>query len=128
MSSEATITAYPVLNIYFLQVIFKIMSAAGNVVFGNLPMLLCIGLCIGLSNKDKGVAALAGVVGFLIMTGTTATMLSIFDPEGSAIDTGVVGALVMGGVAVALHNRYQGIQLPQALGFFGGSRFVPIIT
>lgn len=128
LSSEATITAYPVLNVYFLQVIFKIMSAAGNVVFGNLPMLLCIGLCIGLANKDKGVAALAGVVGFLIMTGTTATMLSIFDPEGSAIDTGVVGALVMGGVAVALHNRYQGIQLPQALGFFGGSRFVPIIT
>ncbi len=128
LSSEATITAYPVLDVYFLQVIFKIMSAAGNVVFGNLPLLLCIGLCIGLANKDKGVAALAGVVGFLIMTGTISTMLSIFNPEGSAIDTGVVGALVMGGVAVTLHNRYQGIQLPQALGFFGGSRFVPIIT
>lgn len=128
LSSEATIAAYPILDVYFLQVIFKIMSAAGNVVFGNLPMLLCIGLCIGLANKDKGVAALAGVVGFLIMTGTTASMLSIFNPEGSAIDTGVVGALAMGGVAVMLHNKYQGIQLPQALGFFGGSRFVPIVT
>ncbi len=128
LSSDATIAAYPILNIYFLQVIFKIMSAAGNIVFANLPLLLCVGLCIGLANKDKGVAALAGVVGFLIMGGTTSVMLSIFNPEGAAIDTGVVGALVMGGVAVALHNRYQGIQLPQALGFFGGSRFVPIIT
>lgn len=128
LSSEATISAYPVLDVHFLQVIFRIMSAAGNVVFGNLPLLLCVGLCIGLANKDKGVAALAGVVGFLIMTGTTATMLSIFNPEGSAIDTGVIGALVMGSVTVLLHNRYQGIQLPQALGFFGGSRFVPIIT
>lgn len=128
LSSDATIAAYPMLNVYFLQVIFKIMSAAGNIVFANLPMLLCIGLCVGLANKDKGVAALAGVVGFLIMGGTTSAMLSIFNPDGAAIDTGVVGALVMGGVAVTLHNKYQGIQLPQALGFFGGSRFVPIIT
>ncbi len=128
LSSEATIAAYPILNVYFLQVIFKIMSAAGNMVFANLPMLLCIGLCVGLAKKDKGVAALAGVVGFLIMTGTTSTMLAIFNPGGSAIDTGVVGALAMGAVAVTLHNKYQGIQLPQALGFFGGSRFVPIVT
>lgn len=128
LSSEATISAYPMLNVEFLQVIFKIMSQAGNIVFGNLPLLLCIGLCIGLAKKDKGVAALAGVVGFLIMNGTSSQMLAIFNPEGAAIDTGVVGALVMGAVAVTLHNKYQNIQLPQALGFFGGSRFVPIIT
>ena len=62
------------------------------------------------------------------MNGTTAVMLSIFNPEGSAIDTGVIGALVMGAVAVKLHNKYRSVQLPQVLGFFGGSRFVPIIT
>lgn len=127
-SSAATISAYPFLDVPALQAIFKIMSAAGNVIFSNLALLLCVGLCIGLARKDKGTAALAGVVGFLVMNGTIAAMLSIFNPEGAAIDTGVIGALVMGIIAVNLHNKYQNIQLPQVLGFFGGSRFVPIIT
>lgn len=127
-SSAATIAAYPMLDVPWLQAVFKVMSAAGNVVFGNLPMLLCIGLCIGLARRDKSVAALAGVVGYLVMTATSSTLLSIFNPDGSAIDTGVIGALVIGLVAVNLHNRYQNIQLPQVLGFFGGSRFVPIVT
>ena len=73
-------------------------------------------------------AALAGIVGYLVMTATSSTLLSIFNPDGAAIDTGVIGALVIGLVAVTLHNRYQNIQLPQVLGFFGGSRFVPIVT
>lgn len=127
-SSAATISAYPFLDVPWLQAIFKIMSSAGNIIFANLALLLCVGLCIGLAKKDKGTAALAGVVGFLVMNGTIASMLSIFNPEGSAIDTGVVGALVMGIIAVNLHNKYQNIQLPQVLGFFGGSRFVPIVT
>lgn len=127
-SSSATIAAYPLLNVSWLQAAFKVMSAAGNVVFANLPMLLCIGLCIGLARRDKGVAALAGIVGYLVMTATSSTLLSIFNPDGAAIDTGVIGALVIGLVAVTLHNRYQNIQLPQVLGFFGGSRFVPIVT
>lgn len=128
LSSQATIEAYPVLDVYFLQVIFRIMSGAGNVVFSNLALLLCIGLCVGLAKKDKGTAALAGVVGFLVMNGTISVMLGIFSPDGSAIDTGVIGALVVGLITVTLHNRYQNIQLPQTLGFFGGSRFVPIVT
>lgn len=128
LSNETTINAYPILNSPLLQAIFKIMAAAGSVVFANLPLLLCIGLCVGLARKDKGVAALAGVVGYLIMTGTISAMLSIFNPEGNAIDTGVVGALAMGAIAVMLHNRYRNIELPRFLGFFGGSRFVPIIT
>lgn len=127
-SSSATIAAYPLLNVPWLQAAFKVMSAAGNVVFANLPMLLCIGLCIGLARRDKGVAALAGIVGYLVMTATSSTLLSIFNPDGAAIDTGVIGALVIGLVAVTLHNRYQNVQLPQVLGFFGGSRFVPIVT
>ena len=127
-SSAATISAYPFLDVPFLQAIFKIMSAAGNVVFGNLSLLLCIGICVGLAKKDKGTAALAGVVGYLVMVGTINAVLGIFSPEGSSIDTGVVGALVMGIVAVNLHNKYHNVQLPQVLGFFGGSRFVPIVT
>jgi len=127
-SSAATISAYPFLDVPWLQAIFQIMSSAGNVVFGNLSLLLCIGICVGLAKKDKGTAALAGVVGYLVMVGTISTMLAIFRPEGNSIDVGVIGALVMGIVATTLHNKYHNVQLPQVLGFFGGSRFVPIVT
>jgi len=101
LSNKATVQAYPILNNEALQGLFQIMSAAGSVVFANLALLLCIGLGIGLAKRDKGVAALAAVVGYLIMTGTIAALIPIFS-----------------------HN----IQLPQVLGFFGGSRFVPIVT
>lgn len=127
-SSEATIKTYPGLANPVLQAIFQIMSAAGNVVFSNLSLLLCIGLCIGLARRDKGTAALAGVVGYLVMNASISAMLTLFSPKGSSIDTGVIGAIVMGSIAVFLHNRYQNIELPQVLGFFGGSRFVPIVT
>lgn len=127
-SNAATIARYPFLDNPVLQTIFKVMNGAGAAIFGNLALLLCIGLCIGLAKKDKGTAALAGVVGFFVMTTTISTLLGIFAEEGASIDTGVVGAIVIGIVATQLHNRYQNIQLPQVLGFFGGSRFVPIVT
>ena len=127
-SSQATIDAYPFLDNNVLQTIFKVMAGAGNIIFANLAMLLCIGIMVGLANREKGVAALAGAVGFLVMNATISTLLSIFNPDGDPIDTGVVGALVIGLIAVYLHNNYYNIQLPQVLGFFGGTRFVPIIT
>ncbi|HDR1322653.1 TPA: PTS transporter subunit EIIC [Pasteurella multocida] len=128
LSNKATVQVYPVLDNPVLQGIFQIMSAAGSVVFANLALLLCIGLGIGLAKCDKGVAALAAVVGYLIMTGTINALISIFSPEVKGIDTGVIGSFVMGLLTVKLHNRYHNIQLPQILGFFGGSRFVPIVT
>lgn len=127
-SNATTIATYPFLDNEILQVIFKTMNGAGSAIFNNLALLLCIGLCVGLAKKDKGTAALAGVVGYLVMTTTITTLISIFSSEGTSIDTGVVGAIVVGCIAVWLHNRYQNIQLPQILGFFGGSRFVPIVT
>lgn len=128
LSNANTVAAYPFLNVAFLQAIFKIMASAGSIVFGNLSLLLCIGLAIGLAKKDKGTAALASVVGYLIMTSTTSAMLGIFKPDAPSIDTGVIGAIVIGSIAAYLHNRYYNIQLPEVLGFFGGSRFIPIIT
>lgn len=127
-SNPNTIAAYPFLDNKVLQGIFGIMADAGNIVFANLSLLLCIGICVGLAKRDKGTAALAGVVGYLVMNASIAAMLRIFRPDAPAIDTGVIGALVMGLVTVYLHNKYHNIQLPQALGFFGGSRFVPIVT
>ena len=128
LSNPTTVKAYPFLDNHVLQGIFGVMSAAGATVFENLAILLAVGLCIGLAKRDKGTAALAGVVGYLVMVATIKALLGIFTPDAAAIDTGVVGALVVGGVAVVLHNRFHNIQLPAVLGFFGGSRFVPIVT
>lgn len=126
LSNPTTVATYPILDNDVLQATFTVIADAGTVVFDNLPLLLSIGLCIGLAKRDKGTAALAGIVGYLVMTGSSASLLAIFDPEGAEIDTGIVGALVIGALAVWLHNRYHNIELPQVLGFFGGSRFVPI--
>ena len=128
LSNPVNVSAYPFLDVPFLQAIFRIMAAAGDVVFGNLALLLAVGLAIGLARKDKGTAALAAVVGYLVMGASIKAMLGIFTPEAAGIDTGVIGAIAVGSVAVYLHNRYQNIQLPAVLGFFGGSRFVPIVT
>jgi len=128
LSNPVNVAAYPALDNAFLQGLFGIMASAGSIVFGNLSLLLCIGLCVGLAKRDKGTAALAGVVGYFIMNASIVAMLAIWNLEGAAINTGVVGALAMGLVTVFLHNRYKNIQLPPFLGFFGGSRFVPIVT
>lgn len=128
LSNSVNVAAYPFLDVPFLQAIFKVMASAGDVVFGNLSLLLAIGLAVGLARKDKGTAALAAVVGYLVMGASIKALLSIFTPEAAGIDTGVIGAVAVGSVAVYLHNRYQNIQLPAVLGFFGGSRFVPIVT
>lgn len=129
LSNPNTVAAYPALDHAALQAVFQVMSAAGTAVFANLFLLLTVGLCIGMARQDKGTAALAGVVGYLVMNATITALLTLNTPEGQAvvaIDTGAVGALVMGALAVWLHNRYHNIALPQVLGFFGGSRFVPI--
>lgn len=128
LSNPTTVATYPVLDNDALQAIFKVMSSAGSVIFGNLSLLLCVGLCIGLAKRDKATAALAGVVAYLVMNATISSLLSIFSAEGAAIDTGVIGAIAVGSVTVWLHNRYYNIELPQVLGFFGGSRFVPIVA
>ena len=128
LSNPTTVQTYPILDNHLAQAIFTVMADAGSVIFSNLALLLSIGLCIGLAKRDKGTAALAGIVGYLVMVGTTESLLKIFEREEGSIDTGIVGALVIGAIAVSLHNRYHNIQLPQILGFFGGSRFVPIVV
>lgn len=128
LSNPNTVAAYPFLDHAFLQGLFKVMSAAGDTVFGNLPLLLTIGLAAGLADRDQATAVLAAVVGYLVMNGTIGALLSIFEPDAPAIDTGVIGSLAIGLIAVRLHNKYRNIVLPEVLGFFGGSRFVPIVT
>lgn len=128
LSNPNTVQAYPFLNISWLQGIFSIMSSAGNVVFANLALIMCIGLSVGLAKKDKGTAGLAGAVSFLVMNAAISGMITAFNPAVESIDTGVVGAIVIGLTVSFLHNKYGNIQLPAVLGFFGGSRFVPIVS
>ncbi|MFU7517295.1 PTS transporter subunit EIIC [Clostridium sp. HCS.1] len=128
LSNPNTVAAYPFLNISWLQGIFSIMSSAGNVVFANLSLIMCIGLSVGLAKKDKGTAGLAGAVAFLVMNASISGMITAFNPAVESIDTGVVGSIVIGLTVAYLHNKYGNIQLPAVLGFFGGSRFVPIVS
>nr|WP_207754641.1 PTS transporter subunit EIIC [Staphylococcus lugdunensis] len=144
LSNPSTVKAYPVLDVAILQNIFTLMSSAGNIVFQNLPVIFAIGVAIGLARSDKGTAGLAALIGFLIMNATMNGMLVITDglakttelaKHGQSmvlgiqtIETGVFGGIVTGILTAYLHNKYNKITLPAYLGFFSGSRFVPIVT
>lgn len=99
------------------------MYAAGDSIFSsnNLSLLFAVGIATGIAAENNGIAALAAVAGHLILTSVALT----FNPN---INTGILSGLVVGLLAGALYNRYQSIKLPSYLGFFGGKRFVPIIT
>ncbi|RKO63057.1 glucose-specific PTS transporter subunit IIBC [Caldibacillus debilis] len=143
LSNPNTVKAYPFLDIEWLQGIFTIMSSAGNIIFANLALLFAIGVAVGLAKTDKGTAGLAGMLGFLVMNATISALLTITGQintenpasvgQGSvlgihSLETGVFGGVISGILVAWLHNRYNKKQLPQFLGFFSGSRFVPIIS
>jgi len=143
LSNPNTVKAYPFLDIPWLQGIFTIMSSAGNIIFANLAILFAIGVAVGLAKTDKGTAGLAGMLGFLVMNATISALLTITGQvntenpasvgQGSvlgihSLETGVFGGVICGILVAWLHNRYNKKQLPQFLGFFSGSRFVPIIS
>lgn len=100
------------------------METAGNVIFQNLPMIFAVGVAIGFSNGE-GVAALAAVIGEFILEGIIKVAGT---NSGTSINMGVFGGIIIGLMAGYLYNRFHNIRLPQVLGFFGGKRFVPIIT
>lgn len=99
----------------------KYIAEAGNVVFANLAILFALGVAVGLAKENNGTAALAAAVGYFIMT-------SILTSINKDINTGVLGGILIGIVAAWLYNRYKDIKLPEYLAFFGGKRFVPIVT
>ena len=98
-----------------------IMKSAGDAIFSHLDLLFGIGIAYGLSKNNDGAAALAGAIGVLI---AKAVYLSI-DKE---VNMGVFVGIIIGVLAGTLYNRYHDIKLPEFLGFFGGKRFVPIVT
>ncbi|MDE7366438.1 MAG: glucose PTS transporter subunit IIA [Lachnospiraceae bacterium] len=144
-TNATMLEAYNLTNILgpgtVFNVIFTVMSEAGNVIFNNLPLLFAMGVAIGMAKQEKDVAALASVVAFFIMhasisamitinggaenmlNGSTANVLGI-----TSLQMGVFGGIIVGLGVAALHNRFYKIELPQVLSFFGGTRFVPIIS
>ncbi|MBM7036593.1 PTS glucose transporter subunit IIBC [Vibrio ulleungensis] len=107
------------------DVVSNLMEQAGGSVFGQMALLFAVGVALGFTNND-GVAALAAIVGYGIMTATLAVMAEVFGVD--KIDTGVLGGILVGGVAAWAFNKFFRIQLPEYLGFFAGKRAVPIIT
>src|SRR5690349_1528949 len=114
---------------------FKAMTAAGDALFSNLPLLFAVGVAIGFARKADGSTALAAVVGYLVMQAVFKTMSPIVlagevDKSGdqALINYSVFAGIVIGLVTAWLFDRYHTIQLPSYLGFFGGRRFVPIVV
>jgi N-acetylglucosamine PTS system EIICBA or EIICB component len=104
------------------------MAAAGNALFANLSMIFAVGIAIGLTGGE-GAAALAGLVGFLVFTGVFNTIIpQVGGKPDPNITMGVLSGILMGLVAAGLYRRFYDIRLPDYLAFFGGKRFVPIIT
>src|SRR6186997_4656 len=111
----------------------QVMAASGNAIFANLPLLFAIGVAIGLTEND-GVAAMAGIVGYVVYLATLGICAKIREVETvsimgiPSIETGVFGGIIVGLIAAAAFNRFYRVKLPSYLGFFAGKRSVPIIT
>ncbi len=110
-----------------------VIKDAGGVIFGNLPLIFAVGVAIGLAGGD-GVAALAAVIGYLVLTKTLDNMgsyLGLQPPYQGAehlINMGVFGGIIIGILAALAYKRFHDIKLHPVLGFFAGKRFVPIVT
>lgn len=146
LSSHDVITLIPVLGNPVLQAIFTWMSKIGSFAFSFLPVMFCIAIPLGLARENKGVAAFAGFVGYAVMNlavnfwltnkgilpTTDAAVLKANNIQSilgiQSIDTGILGAVIAGIIVWMLHERFHNIRLPDALAFFGGTRFVPIIS
>jgi len=107
----------------------SVVGAAGAALFDNLGMLFAVGVAIGWARRADGSTALAAVVGYLVFTGVEEAMSPFVLPAGSdPVDYQVFGGILIGLTAAILWQRYYRIKLPPYLAFFGGRRFVPMIT
>ena len=144
-TNETMLAAYGLNSVIhpgtLVYTILDVMSQTGNAVFNNLALLFAMGVAIGMARKEKEVAALSGAVAYIIMNtaiqaminaaggveampaNSTTTMLGI-----TTLQMGVFGGIVVGLGVAALHNKFYKIELPQVLAFFGGTRFVPIVS
>ncbi|MBJ9990418.1 N-acetylglucosamine-specific PTS transporter subunit IIBC [Paenibacillus favisporus] len=105
------------------------LDAGGSTIFDNLPLIFAVGVAIGLTGD--AVAALSAVIGHIILLKVLVKVPLAFTTvmdKGAELNTGVLGGIIVGLISAFLYNRFHKIKLPDWLGFFGGKRFVPIIT
>jgi len=144
-TNETMLTTYGLMGVMgpgtILNAILQVMSEAGNIVFANLPIIFAMGVAIGMAKKEKEVAALSAAIAFFIMHASIGAMITNSGgPEAmlegatasvvgiTSLQMGVFGGIIVGLGVAALHNRFYKIELPQVLSFFGGTRFVPIVS
>lgn len=144
-SNETVLETYGLLDVMgpgtIFNAIFQVMKAAGDIVFANLPIIFAMGVAIGMAKKEKEVAALSATIAFFIMHASIGAMININGGAESmlsgatasvvgitSLQMGVFGGIIVGLGVAALHNKFYKIELPQVLSFFGGTRFVPIIS
>ena len=127
-----------------LGAILTVLSEVGNIIFGNLPIIFAAGVALGMAKTEKATATLSAVIAFFVMHSTINACLRLsgaFDEgaevlEGSianvtginSLQMGVFGGIIVGLGVAFLHNRFYKIKLPTVLSFFGGTRFIPIIS
>lgn len=146
LASQSVRELLPFLDNPFFIFIFTWMSKIGSFAFSFLPVMFAIAIPLGLAREDKGIAAFSGFVGYAVLnlscnfyltiTGvlptTDPTVLSARDIQDvigiQSINTGILGAIFVGIIVYFIHERFRSIRLPDALAFFGGNRFVPIMT
>ncbi|PAE36208.1 glucose-specific PTS transporter subunit IIBC [Bacillus sp. 7884-1] len=138
LRNPALLELAPFLDNSTVDMIAAVMQKAGDVIFGNLPLLFAVGVAVGLAGGE-GTAGLAAIIGYLIMNATMGTVLGITPEDVNGLSyanvlgiptlqTGVFGGIIVGILAAAMYNKFYEIELPSYLGFFAGKRFVPIIT
>lgn len=151
-TNETTIATYGLQKILgegtMLHALLMIMNRVGSAVFDNLPLIFAVGVAIGMAKKEKEVSALSAVIAYLVMNTAINAMLQVNGKilsdgsiakdvlEGTiasscgiqTLQMGVFGGIIVGLGVAALHNRFYKIELPNALSFFGGTRFVPIVS
>ncbi len=126
-----------------LNWIMQIFSGTGSIIFANLPLLFAMGIALGMTEQERGTAVLSAAIAFFVMHQTISTLLLLTGrlengslPEGAvasvlgiqSLEMGVFGGIIVGLGVAWLHNRFYRISLPPALSFFGGVRFIPIIS
>lgn len=144
-TNETMLKAYGLWNAMgpgtIIYTILSVCSKCGDIVFANLPIIFAMGVAIGMAKAEKEVAALSAAIAFFIMHTGIGAMIAINGgaealPSGAvtsvvgiqSLQMGVFGGIIVGLGVAALHNKFYKIELPEVLSFFGGTRFVPIIS
>lgn len=147
LTNAAMIESYGLENILgegtILNSVLRVLSAVGSIIFDNLPIIFAMGVALGMAESEKATATLSAAIAFFVMHATISTLLDITGKasdgslhEGSiaqvvginSLQMGVFGGIIVGLGVAALHNKFYKIKLPTVISFFGGTRFIPIIS